>query len=352
MVAAGVLVDARRAAELAPDDHRHVVEHAAHVEVLDQGAEALIELAAVVADQVEVLAVAVPAAVGQRHAANAGLDQPAGHQQMIVDGRSAVVLELVRLAVAVALADLVGSRAQVEGVEQLAGGRARRGPARSAASQPLSGAAGVEFAAQAVEAVQQPPAVAELVERDAVERQVGHAGAVRLEGSVGAGRGSRAGRESDQGMCCVGAARPTNGGTDGSTGPCSLATDRADAGPAAQRRIESCGQPVMHWTASWPPVAPTTERMTAHLSMRAAMRGKTSPIWMPGTLVAIGLNSPRISAGRVGLDVPHVLMRRAAAQEDVDDRLVRRGRSVPASASARNTSTRLTAPAPKPRAPI
>ena len=27
------------------------------------------------------------------------------------------------------------------------------------------------------------------------------------------------------------------------------------------------------------------------------MRGKTSQIWMPGTLVLIGLNSPRISPG-------------------------------------------------------
>src|SRR4051794_38968273 len=63
VVAAGAVVDARRAAELAPDDDGRVVEHAAHVEVLDQGAEALVELAAVIADEVEVLAVAVPAAV-------------------------------------------------------------------------------------------------------------------------------------------------------------------------------------------------------------------------------------------------------------------------------------------------
>ena len=42
------------------------------------------------------------------------------------------------------------------------------------------------------------------------------------------------------------------------------------------------------------------ERMTATLSIRVARRGKTSPIWIPGTLVAIGLNSPRISSGAVG----------------------------------------------------
>ena len=57
---------------------------------------------------------------------------------------------------------------------------------------------------------------------------------------------------------------------------------------------------------------------------------------MPGTFVAIGLNSPRISDGRLGLDLPHVLVRRTAAQEDVDHRLVRD--RVPARASARNKS--------------
>ena len=41
-------------------------EHAAGFQVFDQGAEALIELDAVIAHQVEVVAVAVPAAVGQR----------------------------------------------------------------------------------------------------------------------------------------------------------------------------------------------------------------------------------------------------------------------------------------------
>ena len=46
------------------------------VEVIDQGAQALIELATVIAHQIEVLRVAVPAAVGQRHHANARFDQP------------------------------------------------------------------------------------------------------------------------------------------------------------------------------------------------------------------------------------------------------------------------------------
>src|SRR5207244_11928548 len=90
VVAAGLVVDARRAAELAPRHYRHVVEHAALIQVLDQGAEALVELAAVVAHEAEVLAVAVPAAEGQRHAAHARFHEAAGDEQLIVHRRRAV----------------------------------------------------------------------------------------------------------------------------------------------------------------------------------------------------------------------------------------------------------------------
>src|SRR5262249_41496379 len=65
VVAAGFLVDPRRAAEFAPGDDGDIIEHAAIVEVLHEGAEALIQLAAMVANQVEILAVAVPTAVGK-----------------------------------------------------------------------------------------------------------------------------------------------------------------------------------------------------------------------------------------------------------------------------------------------
>ena len=42
-------------------------------------------------------------------------------------------------------------------------------------------------------------------------------------------------------------------------------------------------------------------RTTASLSIIAASFGNSSQIWMPGTFVLIGLNSPRISAGASGL---------------------------------------------------
>ena len=68
---------------------------------------------------------------------------------------------------------------------------------------------------------------------------------------------------------------------------------------------------------------PTIVRIGTSLSMILASRGSSSQISMPGTLVAIGSNSPRISLGASDLEVVHVLMRRAAAQVDHDHRLVR-----------------------------
>ena len=70
VVAAGVLVDLGRAAELAPDDDRHVLVEPARVEVVDQGRQGLIELREVRAALAEVVPVEVPAAEGQRHAAD------------------------------------------------------------------------------------------------------------------------------------------------------------------------------------------------------------------------------------------------------------------------------------------
>ena len=81
--------------------------HAADFEVLDEGAQALIELGAVIAHESEVLAMAVPAAIAERHATHPGFHQTASGEQLVVDGRGPVVLELIRLAVAVAVAGLL-----------------------------------------------------------------------------------------------------------------------------------------------------------------------------------------------------------------------------------------------------
>ena len=97
----------------------------------------------------------------------------------------------------------------------------------------------------------------------------------------------------------------------------------------------------------------TMERMQASLSHMRACSGKCSQICTPGTLVSIGLNSPRNSVGRVGLEVVHVHVRRAAGQVDHDGGLwpgrrwpAGHGRVRPASRSM-SASVR-----PAPNAPI
>src|SRR4051794_15607998 len=63
VIATGLFVDSRCAAELAPDHDRHILQHVEPFQIPEQGTEALVELAAVVADNVEVLAVTVPSPI-------------------------------------------------------------------------------------------------------------------------------------------------------------------------------------------------------------------------------------------------------------------------------------------------
>ena len=72
----------------------------------------------------------------------------------------------------------------------------------------------------------------------------------------------------------------------------------------------------------------------AKCSVSLARRVCSSLMRMPGTVVAIGLYGPRISAGAFGLQVPGVEVARPAAQQDEDARLLGRalGRIAPADA--------------------
>ena len=70
-------------------------------------------------------------------------------------------------------------------------------------------------------------------------------------------------------------------------------------------------------------------------SMTLARFGKTSLIFRPGTAVSIGLNSPRTSAGGVGLGVERVEVRRPARQPDQDAVLALAFAAVPRPGSRR-----------------
>ena len=300
VVAAGVVVDLRRPAELAPGDDDGVVEHAADLQVLDQGREALVELPAVVADEVEVLAVAVPAAVAQGHAADAGLDQPAGHQELIVAGRGAVVLVLVRLAVAVLVAEPRVFLREVQRVDQLARrehveGQARW-PSRRLRAAPLASTSRRSWS----KLRSRPRRSASRSAVMPLSVMFFSAGPSGLNGAC-AGPRKPAAPGSLQGTCRVVSARPTNGGTDGIDRPLHPADDRAEARPAADglQVVERLAGVALVQVV--PPGGADDRADDRRLVHQAASLGNVSPMWMPGTFVSIGLNSPRISSGASGL---------------------------------------------------
>ncbi len=61
------------------------------------------------------------------------------------------------------------------------------------------------------------------------------------------------------------------------------------------------GKPVTFWKLECSSIMPTIERIRATLSITPAILGSSSPIWTPGSRVAIGLNSPRMPTGASGL---------------------------------------------------
>ena len=136
MIAARILVDLRRAAELAPGDDRHVFIEPTFVKILDERGESLIELRQVrVLHAVERVAVKVPAAEVERDHPAPGLDEPPGHEKVLEVRRRAVAKPfLAPLAVAVADplwllrdVDRLGEPAACEDVEGGLGERVHSG---------------------------------------------------------------------------------------------------------------------------------------------------------------------------------------------------------------------------------
>ena len=68
------------------------------------------------------------------------------------------------------------------------------------------------------------------------------------------------------------------------------------------KNAPGCGWPVSTWCVAtrWLFSRWDSERTRAYWSARAARRGRCSQMCTPGTVVAIGLNSPRISGGASG----------------------------------------------------
>ena len=155
---------------------------------------------------------------------------------------------------------------------------------------------GVGVAAEAVEAGQQRLAIAEPIERHAVEHHVGLAFAVGLERSVGhAQKAGLAGvgpchvphlrRQADERRH-----RRMRRALAASTAPSPATASRLAAAGDCGGRSCTGRRRARRWrrrSSGSAPACPSS----------LAMRGKCSQISMPGTLVLIGWNSPRISAG-------------------------------------------------------
>ena len=320
VVAAGLRIDLRRPAKLAPHDDGHVVEHAPVAEVVEERREALVELAAMVAHEVEVLPVAVPAAVAEAHHPHARLHEPPGHEQVVVAGGCPVVLILVGLAVTVGLANLRILLGEVEGVEQPAAGEHVERPLRErvhAAHDP----GGVGLPLEAVHAREELPAVAEPLERHRPQRHVLEVRPIRLE--------RRVGRPEEAGLAGVRPGHVLGLGGEADVrrhGRIDRALEfrhgRAHRGPAPDRP-QAALRPAGHALKSG--VGPLAA------DDRADDRAAFHPRRQPGKHLA-DLDARHVRADRlefaahlargVGLQVPHVLMRGAAAEEDVDEGLV------------------------------
>ncbi len=317
VIAPGSFVDPRRPPELSPNDHRHVVEQAALIKVLYQSAEPLVQLRTVVAHQGEVLAVAVPSPVGKRHAADAGLHQSPCEEQLVVDGRRPVVLEVIGLAVAVALPNCGRFLGHIEGLEQ---------PARRQYTQcsldggvhSLHHTVGIDLAAHAIEARPQPSAIRELGDGDLIQFQVRHSRAFglkrRIRGSeepgladVRPGHVPRSPREPD---------KRRHAEIDWALQLCDRRPDARSAAKSAQRILAPAGHALERVVLAGRADNRANDSELGHersdprehlANLNAGDRGRD---WLE---LAANLD------GRLGLDVPHVLMGRAAGQKNVDD---------------------------------
>ena len=90
VVAAGIGVDLGRSAEFAHPDDQRLIEHAALLQVGDQGCEPWIDLGGVLADPFVVLLVGVPAVGADFDEGDARLHEPAGKQASLAERRSPV----------------------------------------------------------------------------------------------------------------------------------------------------------------------------------------------------------------------------------------------------------------------
>ncbi len=96
VVAAGVFVDLRRAAEFAETDDERILQQSAGRHVFDQRRKTLIELGQLLVQVFENLGVMVPAAVVDRHEPHVVLDEPARQEATLPERGAAIAIAHLR----------------------------------------------------------------------------------------------------------------------------------------------------------------------------------------------------------------------------------------------------------------
>ena len=321
VISPSTVVDFRRAPKLAPDHDGHIIEHSARVQIVDQGAEALVQFGAVVSHEIKVLAVRVPSPVAEADHADARLDQSASDQKMVVAGRRSVELILVRFSIAVTFDDLGVLFAQVEGIEQFAAGQDIQGSLFKGI-HPGHDAAGIDIAPHRVEAGQQPASIAQPIEAHVVQLHILHPRPIGFERGVGGAEKScfAAMRPRD----VLGSSRESDEGRDGGI-DCSvqLGDSRADRRSAAEG-FEVIGKPSAHALIRLVSILATDDRTDDSGFVHAlGQLGKDLADLDPWNIGGDGAELPSNFGGSLGLNLPHILVGRTASEENIDKALVR-----------------------------
>ena len=320
VVASGVLVDLGSASKFPPGHHGHILLHAALMQVLDQRAVGLIEEREMGQQLAVIIAVEVPASEVEGDAAGTRFHQSACDQEMFaVPGRAISII--LRIPFAIALPDLRRLLAEVQGFHESAGGKDIERFLLEGI-EAFHQAAGIHIAPEAIQSGEQRLAVGETLQRQPVEMEIFHAGAVGAEGGMGHAEESRMPGRPIGGMTGFGR-EPDEGGNGGIDCAGELGEHRPHGGPAA--RWLPCDRP--------PGVADERVMIAIRRAEHCADRhklvhdlgtlGHVLGDFDAGDICADRLMRPSDLTGRVHLEVEHVLMRWRAHQVDHDHRLVR-----------------------------
>ena len=120
VITAAFVIHARCAPKLAPCKHGYILVHATFMQILHKGTDRLIKVGQVFLRVFEVLPMPVPEAVAECHHAHTGFDQPTSQQELLIEPRCGIALDLFR-AFAVTLADFGSLFGNVECINKLRG---------------------------------------------------------------------------------------------------------------------------------------------------------------------------------------------------------------------------------------